>query len=220
MADAMARDLRGYGRRRPLAAWPGALHGLLKQSADTLILEQGCAGAAGHSSHWKRPRESNSRRITSSLCSGLISDRDNRLSPRKRQHFASVRQCASVGLQNRRNGSLRQSYRTAQLTQPTQGKCFGRQSAQVVGTDATKAGRAIRNSSSAHGVGHQNGKNARANIAARSTVVAASSGSSRTNFDRPQRFPASLVRPAPKQPAQAACTKGGKTPQHAASLMR
>src|SRR5262245_2953246 len=40
------------------------VHGLLQQRADTLILEQRCAGAAGHSSHWKHPRESNSRRIT------------------------------------------------------------------------------------------------------------------------------------------------------------
>jgi transposase InsO family protein len=47
------------------------LLGLLQQSADTLILEQRCAGAAGHSSHWKHPREPNSRRITSSLMFGF-----------------------------------------------------------------------------------------------------------------------------------------------------
>jgi hypothetical protein len=49
----------------------------LPMPADTLILEQGCAGAAGHSSHWKHPRESNSRRITSSVRSDLIYDRDS-----------------------------------------------------------------------------------------------------------------------------------------------
>src|SRR5262249_43188857 len=54
------------------------VHGLLQKSADKLILDQRCAGAPGHSSHWKHPREPNSRRITSSLCSDLISDRDSR----------------------------------------------------------------------------------------------------------------------------------------------
>src|SRR5262249_15718164 len=52
------------------------VHGLLQQSEDTPIPEQGCPRIAGGSGRWRYPRGPNPRRITSSLCSDLIYDRD------------------------------------------------------------------------------------------------------------------------------------------------
>src|SRR5262249_56975524 len=52
------------------------LHGLLQRSADPSILEQGCPGTATHSGRWTYPCEPNSRPVTPSLCSDLISDWD------------------------------------------------------------------------------------------------------------------------------------------------
>jgi len=55
---------------------PGApsIHRLLQRSADPSILEQGCPGTATHSGRWTYPCEPNSRRVTPSLCSDLISE--------------------------------------------------------------------------------------------------------------------------------------------------
>src|ERR1700730_15198337 len=57
------------------------LSGLLQWREDTPLAEQRCAGTAGCSGRWAHSREPNSRRITPSVCSDLIYDRDNRRWP-------------------------------------------------------------------------------------------------------------------------------------------
>src|ERR1700731_1701575 len=52
------------------------LSGILQWREDTPLAEQRCAGTAGCSGRWAHSREPNSRRITPSVCSDLIYDRD------------------------------------------------------------------------------------------------------------------------------------------------
>jgi integrase-like protein len=52
------------------------LYGVLQWRKNTPFPEQGCAGTAGCSGHRANSSDSNSRRITPSVCSDLISDRD------------------------------------------------------------------------------------------------------------------------------------------------
>src|SRR5450631_3212335 len=71
----MSRPCRRLWRAAPAPSAP-FLHVLLQWRADTFISEQGCAAAAGYSSRWAHSPDTNSQRITSSLCSDLISDKD------------------------------------------------------------------------------------------------------------------------------------------------
>ena len=63
-------------RRTTPASPPPFLYGLLQRRENTSIFRQGCAGPTGRSGHRAYSSDSNSRRITPSLCSDLISDKD------------------------------------------------------------------------------------------------------------------------------------------------
>src|SRR6202043_1441193 len=52
------------------------LYGILQWRENTPFAEQGCAGTTGCSGHRAHSSDTNSRRITPSVCSDLISDRD------------------------------------------------------------------------------------------------------------------------------------------------
>src|ERR1700730_8311722 len=56
------------------------LYGILQWRENTPFAEQGCAGTTGCSGHRAHSSDTNSRRVTPSVCSDLISDRDNRQS--------------------------------------------------------------------------------------------------------------------------------------------
>ncbi len=66
------------------------VHGLLQQREDTSILEQGRLGTASYSDCWVHSREPNSRRITSSVRSDLIYDRDRAVGELRRKRAAAI----------------------------------------------------------------------------------------------------------------------------------
>src|ERR1700745_366108 len=70
---------RPCGRLQRAASAPtyACLYGLLQLCENPSISEQGCADAAGYSGRWAHLCEPNSRRITSSVRSELIYDRDS-----------------------------------------------------------------------------------------------------------------------------------------------
>src|ERR1700752_1532737 len=72
---------RPCGRLQRAASAPtyACLYGLLQLCENPSISEQGCADAAGYSNRWAHLCEPNSRRITSSVRSDLIYDRDSGL---------------------------------------------------------------------------------------------------------------------------------------------
>jgi hypothetical protein len=72
------RPCRCICRAAP-ASTSARLYGLLQFCENPSISEQGCAGATGDSNRWAHLFEPNSRRITSSVRSDLIYDRDSRL---------------------------------------------------------------------------------------------------------------------------------------------
>ena len=65
-----------WSRRAVPAPTSACLYGLLQLCENPSISEQGCANAAGYSGRWAILCEPNSRRITSSVRSDLIYDRD------------------------------------------------------------------------------------------------------------------------------------------------
>ena len=71
----MSRPYRRLRRATP-APRASIVYGLLQQREDTPFADQGCAGPAGYSGRRAHSSNTNSRRITPSVCSDLISDRD------------------------------------------------------------------------------------------------------------------------------------------------
>jgi len=72
----MSRPCRRL-RRAAFVSPPHFLYGLLQRRENTPFPEQGCASPTGCSGHRAHSSDSNSRRVTPSICSDLISDMDS-----------------------------------------------------------------------------------------------------------------------------------------------